>query len=161
MGAAPAESSLGPTLQDVQIAGRVLHFQKMLSSSSITIAVIYNIKDRSSLDEANALIDLFGGGLVIGDMVLHSVLVEQSHLTDNDKYDAVFATVGVDGNQLNVGLIQHQVSCLTRHLEQVAHGACTVAIRSFPTVGITLSVGNAALVGVQFATAFRMMVQEI
>ena len=39
-------------------------------------------------------------------------------------------------------------------------GGCLVGIRSLPSVSIRLNGDEAGAVGVRFATAFRMMVQE-
>ena len=89
------------------------------------------------------------------------MLVEQNRLADKLSFGAVFDTVGADDGLLAAGLKQHRVPCLTRHLEQVEHGHCTVAIRSAPVVSIAINEVNAAAAGVQFATAFRMMVREI
>lgn len=155
------DATSAPTLQDIQVAGRVLHFQKTSPSGTIVVALIYNATDLASQTEAAALMALLGSGLAVGDLVLRPVLIEQSHLADAGQYEAIFATTGVDGRLLNAGLRQHQVPCITRHIEQVEHGACTVAIRSLPSVSIVVSQENAVMAGVRFATAFRMMVQEI
>ena len=62
---------------------------------------------------------------------------------------------------LAANLKKRQVPCLTRHSEQVEHGSCIVAICSEPSVSIVVNMQNAVLAGVRFATAFRMMVQEV
>lgn len=160
-GAAPIEGVSPPTLQDIQVAGRVLHFVNALSPGTIVVAIVYNAAEPRSGDEAVALSQLLGAGLTVGNLVLRSVLVEQSHLAESSNYGAIFVAAGVDSVLLATALKLHRVPCLTRHLDQVAHGHCTVAIRSAPSVNITVSQENAAAAGVVFATAFRMMVQEI
>ena len=156
----PASTSL-PTLQDLVVAGHVLHFQQPPVSGGIILAIVYNSAMAGSHDEAATLAALLGRGLDVGDLTLHPRLVEQSHLGDSTDYGAVFTALGVDQTLLGGILRQHQLPCLTLHLEQVEYGSCIVAIRSRPSVSIAVNEANAIRAGVQFATAFRMMVREI
>ena len=150
-----------PTLQDMQIVGRVLHFRNAVAPGGLIVVIVYNAADARSHDEAAALSALLDHGLVVGDLVLKPCLVEQAQLGRITGYGAILTTVGVDQQRLGVVLKQRQVPCLTRHPEQVEHGSCIVAIGSIPRVSIVVNERNAVLDGVQFATAFRMMVQEI
>ena len=159
-GLAPLGETM-PTLQDMQIAGRVLHFRQTPVTGRIIVAIVYNAAETRSHDEAAALAVLLGNGLGVGDLILQPRLVEQAHLAEAAAYGAVFMTAAVDQELLAADLKQRQVPCLTLHAEQVEHGSCTVAICSQPRVSIIVNARNAALAGVRFATAFRMMVQEI
>ena len=150
-----------PTLQDLQVAGHVLHFQQVPPSGGIIIAIVYNTAVLGSHDEAAVLATLLDNGLGVGDLVLQPHLVEQAHLVEAAGYGAIFTTAGVDQNLLGAALRQRRIPCLTRHLEQVEHGSCIVAICSEPTVSIVVNEMNAAVAGLRFATAFRMMVREI
>jgi hypothetical protein len=150
-----------PTLQEIQVAGRVLHFQETPVSGPVIVAVVYNAAARASHDEAAALAALLGNGVLVGDLILRPRLVEQGHLAEANGYGAIFVTIDVDDGLLSASLRQHRVLCLTRHLEQVEHGSCTVAITSEPVVSIVVNAANAGIAGVRFATAFRMMVREI
>ena len=150
-----------PTPQDMQIAGHVLHFQQTPVLGAIVVAIVFNPADTRSHDEAAATAALLGNGLVVGDLILRPRLVEQAHLAEAGEYGAVFTTVAVDQALLGADLKKRQVPCLTRHSEQVEHGSCIVAICSQPSVSIVVNMQNAGLAGVHFATAFRMMVQEI
>jgi hypothetical protein len=165
LGAGPADPSEAgttrPSLQEVEVAGRVLHFQADQPSGPVKLAVVYNPADPDSRTEAAALMGLLAGGLAVGDLVLQPVQVAQSHLGAGGGFGAVFETIGVDDSLLGRALRQWQIPCITRHLQQVDHGACTVAIRSAPGVSIILSAANASADGVRFATAFRMMVDEL
>lgn len=150
-----------PTLQDLQIAARVLHFLDVPVSGELVLAIVFNPSDPASRAEAVALVGLAGKGLSIGNLTLRPYLVAQDKLATVVGYGAIFATTGVDQALLGATLKQRHVPCLTRHPEQVQHGACIVAIGTEPTVSIVLSAANAAADGVHFATAFRMMVVEI
>jgi hypothetical protein len=150
-----------PTLQDVRVAGHVIGFQEAPVAGDVIVAVVYNAADPRSHDEAVALASLMGSGLPVGGVVLRPSLVEQGRLAEAAGYRAIFDTIGVDEGLVGASAKLHQVPCLTRHLEQVEHGLCTVAICSEPTVRIVVNHDNAVTAGVRFATAFRMMVREI
>ena len=157
----PVQDLTPPTMQDLRVAGHVLGFQDSPATGDVVVALIYNPAQPSSHDEAVALALLLGKGLSVGGLVLRPRLIEQDHLADIAGYNAIFATAGVDEGLLRAALKQRQVPCLTRHLEQVEHGTCTVAISSEPSVSIVVNQANAVIAGVRFATAFRMMVREI
>ena len=161
LGGSPAPEGLLPNLQEMQLAGRVLHFQAPQPSGTITMAIVYNRADPQSLEEAAALQALLGDGLEVDELVLKPMLVEQSQLAGPASYGVIFSTAGVDPALLGAALRQRRIPCLTRHVEQVRSGSCTVAIRSAPSVDIVLNAANASASGVHFATAFRMMVEEL
>lgn len=157
----PIQDLSPPTLQDLRVAGHVIGFQESPIAGDVIVAVVYNAADPRSHHEAVALASLMGAGLPVGSLVLRPRLIEQGRLADAADYRAIFATIGVDEGLLGASVKRHQVPCLTRHLEQVEHGLCTVAICSEPSVSIVVNQANAATAGVRFATAFRMMVREI
>lgn len=160
LGGAPAVNGLPPSLQDMQLAARVLHFEAAEPSGTMVVAITYNAADPQSVDEATAVQELLRTGLDVDNMILLPVLVEQRRLAGSGSYDAVFSASGVDRALLAAALRQRHIPCLTRHLEQVRSGSCIVAIRSSPSVGIVLNSANAEAASVRFATAFRMMVEE-
>lgn len=149
------------TLQDMRVAGRVLTFQESRPSGALTVAILYAANNPASRIEADTIASLLGAGLSVGGVVLHSLVVQQDHLAATGQVDAVFATTGVDDASLRRMLVERRVLCLTRHQTQVSRGSCVVAIRSAPNVSITLNSANAESFGVRFATAFRMMVNEL
>lgn len=159
-GSGPIDNK-APTLQDLQIASHVLHFLDTPIAGELCLAIVFNPLDAASRAEATALVSLAAKGLSAGDLILRPCLVEQGKLASVTGYGAVFSTTGVDQHLLGASLWLRHVPCLTRHLEQVQSGACTVAIGTEPAVSIVLSATNAASDGVRFATAFRMMVPEI
>ena len=154
-------TGVAPTEQDIQIAGRVLHFQEPPFSGEIVVAIVYDRLQPASLAEAKALSELLGSSLPVGNLRLSPRLVEQNQLAGTGSYEAIFETVGVSDQLLSAAMRSHPVLCLTRHLEQVEHGVCVVAICSEPQVVIVVNEMNAGTFGLRFATVFRMMVQEI
>ena len=93
-----------PTLQDMQIAGRVLHFQQEPVTGTIVVAIVYNAADARSHDEADALAALLGRGLGVGDLILQPRLIEQAHLAGTSGYGAIFTAVAVDQQLLAASL---------------------------------------------------------
>ena len=150
-----------PTLQDILVAGRVLQFRDPPSSGEIVVAIVFDVTDASSRDEANATAALFGRGQSVGDLILRPKLIEQKSLAASTGYGVIFTASGVNEHLLAASLKLRGVPCLTRHLEQVEHGACTVAICSNPRVSIVVNSANAAMASTSFAIVFRMMVREI
>ena len=160
-GTSAAEQTLLPTPQDLQIAARILGFQQTPATGVFDLAVVYDGFDPRSLEEARDVAGLVGSGLAVGDVVLRAVLVEQARLATAIGYGAIFAAAGTDAGLLNSALRLHKVPCFSIHLDEVAHGACAIAICAEPTVSIIVSRANAAAADIHFATAFRMMVREI
>lgn len=148
-------------MQDMVIIGRVLGFQQRSVSGDQLLAIVYDPADAASTREAKDIAVLIGSGLAVSEIVLHSVLVAQPDLARTDHVDAILATASVDDQLLRRAISRLHVPCLTLHFSQVEHGSCMVALRSSPTVNIVLNQANADAAGVHFATAFRMMVQEL
>ncbi len=157
----PASGATLPTVQDLQIVGRVLGFQQVPATGVVIMAVVYDPSNAASRSEAEAIAKLLQGGLHVGGIELRGVLVDQNHLQAPGDYAAVFETGNVDDKLLAAMLHLRKLPCLTTHLDAVEHGSCAVAICSEPAVVIVVNRTNAEDAGVHFATAFRMMVREI
>ena len=150
-----------PSLQDLQVVARVLSFQTRPATGTVTLAIVANPADAASVSEARSLSALLAGGLAAGGITLQARTVSQADVADLDHVDAVFSTRGIDDRILRPALLRLHVPCLTLSRPQVERGACMVAIRSTPTISIVLNQADADAAGVHFATAFRMMVQEL
>lgn len=156
-----ADALTMPTLQDIEIAGHVLAFQSDRLKGAITLGVVYNAASADSKAEADTIIRLIGNGLHVGDLVLTARAIPQTALGGNLDVGAWFVAGDVDQSLLRTVLAGRHLICLTRHIDEVAHGACTVSICSSPSVDLVISNANAAAADVHFATAFRMMVREL
>ena len=156
----PADEGDRLTPQDLQIAGRVLHFVAEPLTGSVVLAIVYARDVPNSRREATDAAALLAGGLPVGDLVLHAVLAEQHDLAGLGSIAALVTAGGVSAEPVREAMRRRHVPCLTVHLSQVEDGGCLVGIRSLPSVSIQLNNDAADAVGVRFATAFRMMVQE-
>lgn len=149
------------SLQDLQIAARVLTFQKTRPRGQVRLAVVYNPEIAASRQAADALVRAASPSLKIDDLDVVPVLVSQSKLASVQAVAGVMSVAGVDDQVLDTALARLRVPCLSTDITQVRSGACTVAISSEPRVSIIVNSHNAEARGVRFATAFLMMVREI
>ncbi|MBB3174323.1 hypothetical protein FHR90_002164 [Endobacter medicaginis] len=156
-----ADATEPPSLRDIEIAGQVLAFQSDHTGGGMTLGVVFNPDSSASRSEAEAILGLIGRGLNVGKIFLTARAIPQGALRDRPDVGALLVTGDVDQALLRTVLAGHHLLCLTRHLDEVAHGACTVAICSKPAVDIVINDANATAADVHFATAFRMMVREI
>ncbi|MCQ8279706.1 hypothetical protein NFI95_14770 [Acetobacteraceae bacterium KSS8] len=159
--AAGAEQQAVPDLQSLQIVARVLGFQTKPVTGTVTLAVVFNPRDSRSVKEMTSFLSLIPTHTSAGGVTLQARAASQYDLARFDHVDAVLSMEGVDSKLLQAALLRLHVPCLTLNLSQIEHGACMVAIRSAPTAGIVFNQANADAAGVHFATAFRMMVQEL
>jgi hypothetical protein len=148
-------------MQDLLVIGRALSFKDGAKRATLSVAVVYDEASSRSQSEMQATMAAVRGGLKVGDVVLKAVAVAQDQFASAAGYDGVLTMGDVDQRQLSGALKGQGVPCLTLDTQQVKSGACTVAIRSRPSVSISINSQNAAAARVRFATAFIMMVREI
>src|SRR5271156_1076236 len=82
------------TLNDLQIAGRALGFLEKPLSGDVKAGIVYTPEDPRSVAEANALKDLLGDGLRVGNVKLVPVLVPVAELSRTD-VALFFLTAGI------------------------------------------------------------------
>jgi len=159
--AAQDAAAVDPSTQDLLIIGRALSFKDSAKRATLSLAVVYDETSARSRGEMQATLALVRDGLRVGEAMLMAVAVEQKQLASTAGYDGVLTMSDVDQTRLAGALSGRGVPCLTLDAQQVKSGACTVAIRSRPSVTISINSQNAAAAHVRFATAFIMMVREI
>src|ERR1700677_2376308 len=84
------------TLNDLQIAGRALGFLEKPLSGDVKAGIVYAPDDPRSVAEADALKDLLGQGLRVGNVRLVPVLVPVAELSRAD-VALFFLTTGMTG----------------------------------------------------------------
>ena len=160
-GMCPSRRAERLTPKDLQLAGWVLHFTDMPLSGTVNLAIVYAQDVPGSEDEARDAASSLSRGLQVGNLLLMPLPVEQSSLVDLQDYVAIITAGGVYLPVIRDAMRQHHVPCLTTHLSQVQDGGCLVGLRSLPAASIQLNSSASASAGIRFATAFRMMVQEV
>jgi hypothetical protein len=162
---APARADI--TVADVQVAARALSFVTDPPSGRLRLGVVYAPGNSRSLQEAERLRDLLRGGYRVGSVELVPVLVESGRAAGAD-VDLYFLTSHLSPAETPDLLpargspsSRNRRICLTIDIAQVQNGRCTVGVRSQPRVEVLVNQASAAACGIQFSTAFRVMITEI
>jgi ABC-type uncharacterized transport system substrate-binding protein len=148
-------------MSDLQIAGRALGFLDKPMHGEVTAGIVYSPANPQSARQAEALKDMLGEGLKIGNVTLRPVLVAAADVQHSTA--ALFLlTDGVDDLTLVADAARvKRIPCITTDLAKVKSGHCAIGVRSQPKIEIL--VNRAAATGSQlsFSAVFRMMITEI
>jgi len=156
-----AQSAAAASLsaKDVQVLGRALAFlQPPLGGGSIAVVFAHN--DAASRRDAEEIVALLGDGLRSGGGMLRPMLRDSQSL-DAGGFSVLVAAQGANGEAILAASRANHALCVTGDLAAVQAGVCTMAIRSEPRVEVVINHAAAAVAGIEFAAAFRLMVREI
>lgn len=146
--------------QDLQVLGTALAFMQPRPANDGTLAIVYATGDRASLEDARAIMAAIGSGLIAARTTLVPKLVDADTLAATDFSVAIVAAGANSEIVMRAVRAQHAL-CVTADQAAVQQGVCTMAIRSSERVEIVLNHQVAERTGINFATAFRMMVHEL
>jgi hypothetical protein len=146
--------------KDLQILGRAVAFMQPAPPPDAVVAIAYAAGNAASRQDADAIAALIGGGLPAGHIVLRPRVVDVNGL-EAGGFHVVIAAAGADGPRLNAAARAARALCVTTDVEAVRSGLCAMAITSEPRVKILVNHEVSAAAGIDFATAFRMMIQEM
>ncbi|MES2219043.1 MAG: hypothetical protein V4501_11605 [Pseudomonadota bacterium] len=157
--ALPAQASV--ELKDLEVAVRALGFTNNPPTGKLNIGIVYSPNVSSSVQEAENLQKLLGGGLQVGNLFLKPIMIKINE-ADNADVGLFFLTqgVGIDGRKLLPASNKKPIVCITTDISQVIAGACVLGVKSHPKVEILVNRAAAAKSGTKFATAFNMMITE-
>lgn len=151
-------ASLSP--QDLQVLGNALAFAQPHTSAG-TVAVVYAGRDSASRQDAAEILAAIGPGLKTSGVVLTPRLVAAEELATTE-FDLVIVAAGANSEPVLRAARAHHALCVTGDRAAVRDGVCAMAIASTGRrVEILLNSRALQALGVSFATAFRMMVQEL
>lgn len=147
---------------DLQVAARALGFMQNAPTGRVNVGIVYSSGVRPSVTQAERLSDLLGSGLREGNLVLQPVLVEVGDASTAD-VDFFFMTEHLEavGTPLSNVSAKRKIPCITTDIAQVERGACTIGVRSKPKIAVFLNRAAAKASGTSFATAFRVMINEL
>jgi hypothetical protein len=154
----PEAAAQSLSADDLRILSRVLGFMQPPPVGEIAIA--YAAGNPASRADAEAIARLIGDGLSGGLGRLRPRLTEIGGVAASGA-KVVIAAAGANGAALGAAIRAAGALCVTNDLAPVQAGHCTVAIRREPRVEIIVNHAAAAAAGIEFATAFRMMIREI
>jgi hypothetical protein len=156
-GAAHAEFSLS----DLQIAGRALGFLDKPVQGQVTAGIVYSPASSQSTREAEALKDMIGDGLRIGNVTLKPVLISIADV-QHSTVALLLLTGGVDdAAPLADAARAKRIPCITTDLAKVKSGSCAIGVRSQPKIEILVNRNAAAGSDLKFSAVFRMMITEM
>jgi hypothetical protein len=149
------------TLSDLQIAGRALGFLDKPMQGQVTAGIVYAPLNPQSVREAEALKDILGDGLRIGNVTLRPALVP---VTDVEHSTAALflLTDGVDEVALvSAAARLKRIPCITTDLAKVKSGGCAIGVHSQPKIEILVNRSAASGSQLSFSAVFRMMITEM
>jgi hypothetical protein len=160
--AAPARAD-DITPKDLQVIGRTLGFVEDATTGTLELGIVYVRNEPDSVRQAKTMQQMLGDGLSAGKLVLHPRLVAADELASLDHIGALFivpaaahvaAVAAAAAKRLHVPTLSTDVACAEA-------GQCVLAFRSDPSVEIVMSREAAAVAGVRFTPAFRMLVRQL
>ena len=151
---APRTAAQSFAADDLRILARVLSFVQPPLTGTISIAYVPG--NSASRADAEAIAHLIGDGIHVGSVILRPQVTEVNSSAMAGAA-VIIPAMGANGSAIRAA----HALCVTNDLAAVEAGACTVAIRRQPRVEIIVNHAAAAAAGIEFATAFRMMVREI
>jgi hypothetical protein len=142
---------------DVRLMVRAIGFLQPRPADGGIVAIAYDAADPASKQDAEAIAGYFGDGLKAGNAMLAPRIEDVGQLAAGG-FVAIITARGVNlGRVAAIGRALH-VPCLTGDPAQIGTSLCVMAVRSKPTVEITVSRAAAASGEVTFAAAFLMMI---
>jgi len=151
------------TLKDLQVIGRSLGFIEDARTGTLELGIVYVRNEPETVRQAKTMQEMLGTGLSAGKLVLRPRLVAADELGNLDHIGALFIVPGAAhvataaaaaAKRLHVPTLSTDVAC-------AESGQCVLAFRSDPSVEIILSRDAAAVAGVRFTPAFRMLVRQL
>ena len=158
----PAAAS-GFSDKDGQVLGRTLRFLGDGQARSATVAIVYAPSDAASKQEARAVQNVIGSGLMAGRLRLQARLVSADHLGDVGDANAIYVSVNLGGSMAAIAALAEarHIPTIAANLDCVgAPNGCVVGYLSEPAVQIVISRAATERTGVHFMQAFRMLVRE-
>ena len=146
--------------KDLEVLGRAIAFMQPPLAPDAIVAIAYVAGSADSRRDAEAIAALIGGGLRAGHTVLRPRIVDIGGL-EVGGFQVVIAAAGANGAQLNTAARAAHALCVTTDVDAVRGGFCAMAITTEPRVEIIVNHAVAAAAGIEFAAAFRMMIQEM
>jgi hypothetical protein len=157
--AAPARAQLN--LTDLQLTARVLGFMEKPLTGTVRLGIVYIPDDVQSVQSADAIVALVGGGLKAGNLLFTAVRVPINEVA-TAQIDAFFLPdgLGSQAGPIAAATEKMKVPCITLDVVQVQNGTCSLGVQVIPKVQIYVNRAAAANSDTTFVSVFRMMITE-
>lgn len=145
--------------RDLQLIGRALSFVEGGATGNVTLAIVYADDVAGSQAEAESISAILGSGLSAGQVTLRPQLISISDVSGIGSDAALFVPSGMSAHYSAISSAPSITVSTDRACADA--GACVVAVQSQPSVEIYVSRSAADARSVSFASAFRMMINEL
>lgn len=156
---APAHAEF--TLKAVQVMARILGFMNQPPPAQVSLGLVYDPAAPASQKQAENLRGQLGTGYKAGNFTMVPKLVKIGDVS-SASVNVFVLMDGVGGAAKMADVIKaKKIPCFTGDIAQVNGGACLAGITTDPKVDIQLNRALAAASGINFGSAFHMMISEI
>ncbi len=158
----PVQGHAAITPKDIQVAGRILGFTTTPFTGNVRIGIVYDPASMLSTADEHALLGILGNGLPIGNITLIPVPITIAKLASTPA-DVLFLTGGLGSKTAKVGAQARaaKILCITTDLSATEAGDCAVSVQTAPNIQITINKAASAASGIEFESAFMLMITEI
>jgi len=150
------------TLNELKVGVRVFDFLKSAPHGRTPLAIIYDGRNRASVDDARAILEWVNSGVRSIKAELIPSLVDVHHLDEAIGYRIAVVAGGTEAHDdlIRDYALKNLVLTVSSDLSCMRSGSCAVGIASTPRVEVVINRAVALSCGVEFSEAFRLMVRE-
>lgn len=149
--------------KDFKLVTKAVGFMKSAPSGAVDVAIVYDPAIAGSQTDAEGLKSILGGGLTDKGVTYNPVMVPVSDLSAVSSASVVYVASGMSAHYGAIGDAVKSAKVLSVSSDKacVEAGSCSMFVSSSPKVEIVLNSAAASAAGVEFQSAFKMMVSEI
>lgn len=159
-----ASYAVANTKTDIEVMVKAMGFVKNGPTGSVDLAVIYDPAIPESKQHADEVIAIVKNGVSGQKLSLSAYKVAVSNLSKQSEMpkDIAFVTRGLANRHKDILLMQTEKGIITLSNDEACldESICVLMVKSEPAVDILISTAAAGRAGIEFATAFSMMVTK-
>jgi hypothetical protein len=151
-----------PSETDLKLIAQSMGFLLRPPAGTLEVGIVYPAGSAAGRTEAERIAAAFGSGLKVGSLTLLPRLLTVEEASRGDHAAPLLLTDAAlpMANRLAAALAGKGVLTIASDPAAVTAGEAVMAVRSQPRVEIYVSRAAAGTAGVEFSSAFRMMIQE-
>jgi hypothetical protein len=151
-----------PNTQDLRLIAQCMGFLLHPPTGTLEIGIVYPTGSAAGKAEAEQIEAAFGTGLQGGSLTLRPRLLTLEEAARQEHAGVLLLTSAAlpRAGALAAATAGKGILTVTSDPVAIAAGEAVMAVRSQPRVEIFVSRAAALAAGVEFSTAFRMMIQE-
>lgn len=159
--ALPLGAAADPTPRDLQVLARALGFLERPPAGTAEVGVVYPQQSAAARDEATRIAASFGEGIRAGNLVVRPRLVTVEGVASVPVAALLLTEAAVPHAAAIAGAVAgRSVLTIASDRSLIDSGSVVMVVRGEPRVEILVNRTAAQAAGINFAAAFRMMIQE-